>query len=478
MTVRPWSGPGTPAWWTLLLLNVVGGGASLLLMTLLGWPVPRSTAMAVGALLVAATLFLVVLGRWVDPVERRPSWLVAAAVVYGGSGAIAVGLGSGPIAALMAKTVSLEFANAWGVAVMAPVAEEAGKLGGVALLMLAARPYLATVWSGAVYGALVGLGFTLVEDFGYAASAADEVYQDDVRAAAELLLMRVLTGFALGHPLYTALAGAGLAYAVLRVERSIGSRALALIAGIGAAVLLHALNNSPIVGWAAKTVDPLPGVSGWTGYLALIYLAALPGLIVLWMLRRQAVLHGLRRPATLGLPGITDGDVTVLSRWASCRRESSALRRSHGKQATAAFRLLRRARLRLCGEVAQPYRGWPAVLSPAQYAPTVHKALEEVRQARAALEQACQPQHAEPANAAVASSRLTSKAVAVPRHPEHDESPHPDRGGSSHPERSDTHEPRAAPVGRPTASRLVALVAATVGYSWLLGGLLSLTEGS
>ena len=89
---------------------------------------------------------------------------------------------------------------------------------------------------GAVYGAFVGLGFQVVEDFIYAVNAVGIAGQGD--RVGPVIVTFFLRGFLAGlwsHTLFSALAGAGIAYFVVRRQnRSLSRRlavALACVAG-------------------------------------------------------------------------------------------------------------------------------------------------------------------------------------------------------------------------------------------------------
>ena len=88
---RPWSLARTPAFWIMLVPVALTGLAVLLFGVLQLFVVPRSTALAVPLSLAYGALWIVVLLRVADIVERRPAGLVALAVAWGGTVACAVG---------------------------------------------------------------------------------------------------------------------------------------------------------------------------------------------------------------------------------------------------------------------------------------------------------------------------------------------------------------------------------------------------
>src|ERR1035437_7252904 len=105
--------------------------------------------------------------------------------------------------------VAPDLAAPWGAAVVGPGVEETLKLIGVITLFLIASSEFDGVMDGFVYGALVGLGFTVVEDVTYfiqaAALAPGGVSQS--APAWDTFLIRARGGALYGHVLFTGLTG-------------------------------------------------------------------------------------------------------------------------------------------------------------------------------------------------------------------------------------------------------------------------------
>ena len=125
--------------------------------------------------------------------------------------------------------------------VWAPVTEEFGK-GLFLILLVVLRPrQLHGPLDGAIYAALVGIGFSFVEDTLYysvelSSAAAPE-------SLAVLVVLRGVLG-AFSHSLYAAMFGIGIGIAVQ--TRSSVVRVLAPLVGFVAAVALHALWNASV----------------------------------------------------------------------------------------------------------------------------------------------------------------------------------------------------------------------------------------
>lgn len=196
-------------------------------------------------LIVAPTVFfyfLIIRGS--DRYEPEPFWLLSVAFFWGavvstltalvgnelGEGALRASLGAGQAALVDASTASF----------VAPLVEESTK--GFGLLVLWA---ISVLWvreldgalDGAIYGGVIGLGFTMTEDVLYISSAGA---QHGGEAFFQVFVLRtVMAG--LGHASFTAMTGLGIGIAA---ESSSGlTKVLAPLGGWGAAVGLHFIHN-------------------------------------------------------------------------------------------------------------------------------------------------------------------------------------------------------------------------------------------
>lgn len=187
--------------------------------------------------------FLVIKGT--DRYEPEPFWLLTLCFLWGavvatltaivgnaiGEGAVSAALGAGSDDALVrASTASF----------VAPLVEETTKGVGLLVLWLASTLWLRELdgaLDGAIYGGVIGLGFTLTEDVLYVASAGA---QGGAAAFTGLYILRtVLSG--LGHASFTAMTGLGVGIAA---ESSSGIvKVISPIGGWLAAVGLHFLHN-------------------------------------------------------------------------------------------------------------------------------------------------------------------------------------------------------------------------------------------
>ena len=147
------------------------------------YPLATLTAVVLFALLAVPFWFFV---SELDFLEREPPALLALAFAWGGLVATAVSIpGSAALDNLIAKLGSPHLAADWGAALAGPTVEEIAKTLGVVAIVLIARAQVNSVLDGVVYGAMVGLGFQIVEDIVYALGAVALAGRGDHVAAGD-----------------------------------------------------------------------------------------------------------------------------------------------------------------------------------------------------------------------------------------------------------------------------------------------------
>ncbi|MDA0636185.1 PrsW family intramembrane metalloprotease [Nonomuraea sp. MCN248] len=197
--------------------------------------------------------------------------------------------------------------------VLAPVIEEALK-GAALLLLLRRRREIDGLTDGIVYASMAGLGFAAVENVGYYLMAYGE---DGAGAVVQLFVIRGLID-PLGHPVYTAMIGVGVAYALTRRN---AFRFAAVPLGYLAAVLLHALWNG------AASTGSLAMVAG--AYL--VIMVALIALIAITVVERRQLVSrmGAYLPAYASTGLVSELDVRMLTTMRA-RREARKWARGIG----------------------------------------------------------------------------------------------------------------------------------------------------
>ncbi|HEU5108779.1 MAG TPA: PrsW family intramembrane metalloprotease, partial [Micromonosporaceae bacterium] len=326
-----------PAFWILCLLLVLSAWR---LGVMLHSPLARFP----GATLTAILLFAVwAVPFWLfiasmDFLEREPPLLLATAFAWGGLVATSLaGSGSAALHNLVAKWSSPAFAAAWGPALVGPTVEETVKALGIVAIVLVAGAQLNSVLDGVVYGALVGLGFQVVEDVVFAVDAvAFAGGGDRVDPVVTTFLLRGFLAGLWSHTLFGALAGAGVGYLVVRVDRSALSRVGAAALALGGAWACHFVWNSPLL------ADGL-GYGG-LGVLAALLIKGVPPLLMILLLvraagEREADYYTAQLIALDDRMVITPEELRVLPRGG---RRVEARRYAHGRAGIRGRRAVRR----------------------------------------------------------------------------------------------------------------------------------------
>ncbi len=229
--------------------------------------------------LLAATLptaFYVAVIYWVDRYEKEPLWLLGAAFLWGAIPSIIAALIFNTLFTLPVYYLAGDIAgDAFGPIIAAPLVEESLK--GLALvgILLLWRHEIDSILDGIIYGAMVGLGFGMVENvfyfLGTYASGGLEEWTVNI-------ILRTL--FSLNHALFSAMTGLGIALSKLARQRAV--RYLAPIGGWSLAVLLHFIHNG-----AATAASAISGLfcfilplNAWGGVLITV-------MIMIWALVQE-----------------------------------------------------------------------------------------------------------------------------------------------------------------------------------------------
>jgi RsiW-degrading membrane proteinase PrsW (M82 family) len=269
----------------------------------------------------------------VDYFEREPWWLITFAAVWGGLVATGLALSANEAVQSLVTTVAgQDVAAQWSAAIAGPTDEEILKGLGVVIAALLATRRMRSPVDGFILGAVVGLGFQVVEDIVYTANVI-AVGQDPRSALVQMFVLRGIIGGLWSHAVYSGLFGLGLGYALTRVQWSLPARVFAAVGGFIAAWSLHFLWNSPLL---VDTTD-------WR----LVVVKGLPALLLL-----LALLHRAQRAdsavflpalAAVGNPLIaTDADIAALTDRRTRARARAQARATGGRAAARAVRQLQR----------------------------------------------------------------------------------------------------------------------------------------
>ncbi len=215
--------------------------------------------------------------RWIDRFEPEPWWLLICAFLWGAlfatvGGGLSSAVGEGVAMAVTGAPANAEGIQAFGATVLAPVFEEGFKGLGVAMIAAISAMGVKELdgpLDGAIYGGMVGLGFTLTEDTLYVAGAYAE---SGAAGFVGLLFLRtVLLG--LSHCTFTACTGLGFGIAV--EARSWFVKIMAPIAGYCAAMTMHAMHNALPTFFHAEGTVVMILISWLIDFLFFVLLACL-----------------------------------------------------------------------------------------------------------------------------------------------------------------------------------------------------------
>jgi RsiW-degrading membrane proteinase PrsW (M82 family) len=187
------------------------------------------------------TLFYIGLIYWVDQYEKEPWWLLTAAFLWGAIPSIIIAYIFNTIFSIPIYVVAGESTgDILTAAFIAPPVEETVK--GIAILgiFFLWRHEIDSPLDGIIYGAMVGMGFAMVENGFY---FIDTFNAGGTEAWSINVFMRAVI-FGLNHALFSSMTGLGIA--VARLSGKTAVRFLAPIAGWSVAIFLHALHNLTI----------------------------------------------------------------------------------------------------------------------------------------------------------------------------------------------------------------------------------------
>lgn len=213
---------------------------------------------------VLPVLGYVVLIYWVDRYEKEPWWLLSAAFIWGAiPAALLALLSTALLSAPLYLMLDSSAAELLSGGFIAPVVEEVAKGLVLFAMLFFWRHELDSPLDGIIYGAMVGMGFAMVENVLYYYAAFQEGGQTTWNS---VVFLRGII-FGLNHALYTAMTGLGIALARLSTRWSV--RILAPLLGLLGAIFLHAVHNLAM--FSGSPVGFLAGLSfDWGGILMTI----------------------------------------------------------------------------------------------------------------------------------------------------------------------------------------------------------------
>ncbi|GAA1293465.1 PrsW family intramembrane metalloprotease [Saccharothrix xinjiangensis] len=314
--------------------------------------------------------------RSLDLFEQHPALGFALAFAWGGFAATYLAIpANGAIFSLASKLGGPQFGADWGAALAGPIVEETLKLLSVVLLVLVARTQFPTLLSVVATGAVVGLGFQVLEDLSYSLNAAIAFPMDnEVLPVALVFGTRGIVSGIWSHAMYTSITAFGVGYFLTRRHKPLAQRLGVAVAAYAVALSVHFFWNSPFFSdlnfFVSVLIKAIPvaviGVLIWR-------LAGKDEGAYLKVLAERFVADDLITPEErAGLP-------SLLRR----RQARKAVKEAHGRKAAHALRELQREQVRLVMHHGR--QGAGAALADHEYA---------VRRARARLDALTGDHHA------------------------------------------------------------------------------------
>lgn len=331
--------PRNAAFWLFTVLLVIAGASFI--DRQMAFANASTTAWVVGLFLLAlyaVPVFLLV--RSLDLFEREPRSMLVGALLWGGI--IATFLSAhvnDQWAEILTKVAGADFAREWGAALIGPGDEELFKFLGVVVLFLIARSEFDDVLDGFVYGAVIGLGFTLEEDMYYFfVHFVGQAGASELGGLFDGFFARIIVGGPYSHVLLTGLTGMGLAYFVTRPDVPRARRILVAVGLYVAGVLAHFIWNSPLLN---DVLGNDPDAITWITWAALKGLPFLILLAVVVRIAQRREMHWVRAAVT---PEVEAGYITAaeLDTLEDLRKRRSARVAEKARTGPAGERLLAR----------------------------------------------------------------------------------------------------------------------------------------
>ncbi|MFD6801660.1 PrsW family intramembrane metalloprotease [Streptomyces cyaneofuscatus] len=350
--------PRRAAFW-LFAFFLANGVFSMVSNFYLGYRVVPTAVLLATLLWTLYALPFLLFFRSLDLFEQHPPLGFAMAFAWGGFAAcyLAIPLNTA-VESLSSKLIGPQFTADWGPALAGPINEETLKILGVILLIMIARTQFRTILSVVVLGAMVGLGFQIVEDLLYSVNTAIQFpYTNQVIPVGLMLLVRgVITGI-WSHALYTSVAAFGVGYFITRRHMPLIRRTAVAIGAFALAWFLHFFWNSP---WLQNI-----GGDGIGGMAVLSLAKGIPVLAVgylLWKFAGHEEGSQLRIVADYYIDDdlMTPEERDSLTSLRERRQMRRHLKKTHGRKAARTLHRLQRAQLHMIRVCEENGAGIPA----------------------------------------------------------------------------------------------------------------------
>jgi RsiW-degrading membrane proteinase PrsW (M82 family) len=280
-----------------------------------------------------------------DQFEPEPASLIAVALLWGGIVALTfAAITNSYSLSFLQHVLSSTTVDSWGAAIVAPINEELYKGAGLVMIYLMARTEFDGLMDGLIYGAMIGLGFQVVENMQYFVHAAAESGAGQLGAVVSTYFLRVVIAGLYSHILFSGLMGFGFAYAVTKPDVPRPRRL-----GVAAFFVLLA--------WAAHFVWNSPWLESFTGlgaesFVLALAVKGLPFLFFLAILalvarRREQQAFARLVAVEVGSDVLSEEEFRILQSGRRRRAARRQIRRSKGPGAQLLLKRLQREQMNL-----------------------------------------------------------------------------------------------------------------------------------
>lgn len=186
---------------------------------------------------VIPTAFWVLVISWFDRYEKEPWVLRGVAFLWGSVGSLILSILVEVILGMPISLLGGNLASILGSSTIAPVTEEVSKGLMILLFFVFAHREFDDLLDGILYGAIIGAGFAMSENFLYFIT---KFAQGGLGGLASLAAMRAGV-FGFSHSLYTGITGAG--FGLIRYRKQWLARIGFPFLFLGLAIAVHATHN-------------------------------------------------------------------------------------------------------------------------------------------------------------------------------------------------------------------------------------------
>ena len=190
---------------------------------------------------------------WMDRYEREPLWLVFLTFLWGAIGGVFFAFVGSLVLSQIMSPFTGDYQSVLDIVLVAPVIEEPSKIA-ILFVLLLSREFDNTT-DGIVYGATVGLGFSMTENFFYFIGGYME---SGVQGFINLIILRTLFS-AVMHSCASATFGACIGF--FRYRHWSLQWMLGPLLGFILGTMIHGAYNGALV-WGESTDNPLISVGG------------------------------------------------------------------------------------------------------------------------------------------------------------------------------------------------------------------------